>query len=275
MKKLCALFCLSSLISVAAPTVGYGLTGPGPVVVITGGYDSCTRDRAGNVSPFGGNFNGEGVRFVNQMQEKFATIERGVRWVFFCFDKQGTLYVQDSSDNAVEGSDMWDVNFLIDRIERQSENYQRPVYVIGHSHGGWLAMQIALSLRQPLVGGYLATIDPISFIECNAATFADALLGGWGQLEPCRRAPQDMGSWGVNQIKKMIPGGSWRHYYQTNFLPLHSGPMHGPDKSLDMSPFLSLNAGVASTINAHVRIANLSSVWIGLRLSLERDFGLN
>jgi len=253
-----------------------------PVVVVIGGYDSCTYNQAGDISPFGGNFNSEGVRFVNGMQGALATINRGVRWVFSCFSKHSALYAQDNSDHSIAGSDSWDLNLIIDRIERQSENYKRPVYIIGHSHGGWLAMQIALNLRKPLTGGYLATIDPISLVECNAATYADALLwtvlspvGGWEALAPCRRAPGDMGTWGVNQIKKNIPPGSWKHYYQTNFRPLHSGPMSGPDNSLDMSPLLSLNGGAASTLNAHVRIANLSSVWFGLKVSLKRDFGLN
>jgi len=260
----------------------------GPVIVIAGGYDSCVRGANGRPSAFGGNFNTEGVKFVNEVHDKFAAASdrtpagRSVRWVFTCFNKMSELYVQDNSDTSIVQDAAWDLSKVMQRIERQSENYARPVFVVGHSHGGWLAMRIIESMRKPLVNGYLATLDPISFVECNASTFAEAIaltvfLPGvaWNRLAPCRRAPGDISNLTLRQIRSIIPEGSWRNYYQTNFIPLHSGPMNGPDHSMDMSPFFSvMHGGAAKSFNAHIRLSTLSSIWYSLRVSLYMAYGM-
>ncbi len=255
---------------------------PAPVVVITGGYDSCKYDSNGNWSAFAGNFNGEGVRFLNEMhaqweQEQWSrTADRGIRWVFACHDRTGGLYVHGVHDAATSQEPMQDLHPIISRIEQLSENYARPIFVIGHSHGGWLAARLVESFRGTVRHGYLITVDPISFVECNPATYADALLSLgkiWETIRPCRQAPGDFTASTFQQIRRNLGVNRWLSYYQQNFIPLHSGAVPGADTNLDMSPFLSkLKGGVAATWNAHVRIANLRSIWHSARVALENFY---
>ena len=263
---------------------------PSPVIVITGGFDSCTGDGRGGVSAFGGNFNQEGVKFINQLHAHYSSpqvnwrgmTEPGIRWVFTCFNKSSDLYVQGSSDSRISRGAPYDLDIIVSRIEELSENYRRPIYVIGHSHGGWLAMQVVEALRQPISDGILTTVDPISFVECNSATYADAILltsigrpwGGWDRLAPCRRAPGDFTQPDIDRINSRLPPDSWKHYYQQHFLPLHSGDIaNGPSFSSDLTPFFTLLwGGVAKSWNAHIKIANLSTIWHGAQVSLMRRY---
>jgi hypothetical protein len=258
---------------------------PAPVIVVTGGFDSCAYDADGQWSAFAGNFNSAGVALVNELHQNWQnsgwsnTADQGIRWIFGCHDKSGGLYVHASSDAQISDPIM-DLHPIISRIEKLSENYRRPIFVIGHSHGGWLAARVVENLRQPIRNGYLATLDPISFVDCNPAVIADAfwqnagwLPGVWGQLEPCRNAPQDFASNSIAQIRKNLGASRWRSYYQTNFAPLHSGPFHGADTNLDMSPFFSVvHGGAAASWNAHIRISTLSSIWAGLRTAIELTY---
>jgi hypothetical protein len=255
--------------------------------VISGGYNSCVNDRDGNVSPFGSGFTAKGVSFVNEMNDHFreqnwrGLADRGIRWLFTCFNKRSDLYLQSSSDDHVIHGGSWGTHTVLRRVETLSDQYRRPIFLIGHSHGGWLAMQVAEAMRSPLSHGYLATIDPISFVECNAATFADAIsslitgwTGAWGQLAPCQRAPGDFQRQNLERIRTNLDGQPWKHYYQQHFHPLHSGPMHyGPDSSLDFTSFFNIRyGGAASSWSAHTRIAYLSSIWHGLGVSFKRSF---
>lgn len=264
---------------------------PAPLVVLTGGFDSCVSDGDGGISPFGGNFNSEGVKFVNELTDYFSApdvnwrgmSDRGIRWIFSCFNKTSDLFVQSSLDSGPVQGAPYDLDFVLSRIEELSDNYRRPIFVVGHSHGGWLAMQIVEALRQPVSDGFLATIDPISFVECNPATYADAILltgpegpwVGWDRLAPCRQAPGDFSGRDVERIRSRLPAESWKHYYQTHFFPLHSGEIaNGPSFSSDLTPYFSLLwGGVASSWNAHIRIANLSTIWYGLKMTLLHRYG--
>jgi hypothetical protein len=255
---------------------------PAPVIVMTGGYDSCKYDSEGQWSAFAGGFNSAGVGFINELHQDWTnsgwskTADQGIRWVFGCHDKTGGLYVHSSSDASISDPIM-DLHPIISRIENLSDHYQRPIFVIGHSHGGWLAARIMENLRQPIRTGYLATLDPISFVDCNPAVIADAfwqnagwLPGVWGHLDACRDAPRDFTAASIAQIRKNLGGSRWRSYYQTNFSPLHSGPFQGADTNLDMSPFFSvIHGGAAASWNAHIRMSTLSSIWAGLRAAID------
>lgn len=255
-----------------------------PLVVVTGGYDSCVGDRQGGVSPFGSNFTAEGVRMVNELNDYYSSpavdwrgmSDKGIRWLFTCYTKSSDLYYQGSNDDSVKQS--WDLGTIVDRIENLSEGYNRPIFVIGHSHGGWLAMRLMELVRKPIISGFLATIDPISLIECNAGVYADALVmigtgwpgSAWDRIASCRRAPGDFTVADIQRVKNNLGANPWKHYYQTHFVPLHSGVIAGgPDFSLDMTPFFNIMAGgVAASWSAHTRISNLSSIWHALKTSL-------
>lgn len=239
-----------------------------PLVVVTGGYDSCVDDGSGGISPFGSNFTAEGVRLVSELHG----VDPGTRWLFSCFTDTSDLYVWGDEDSGPVYAD--GVYALVDRVGKLSDDYARPIFIIGHSHGGWLAMRLAEALKKPIKTGFLATLDPISFTECNASTYADALFNpwyAWSTTAPCRRAPGDFTAGDIQRIRANLNGNQWKHWWQDHFVPLHSGEIPGgPDFSLNMTPFFSIMSdGAASSWSAHTRIAYLSSIWFGLRQSIE------
>lgn len=259
-----ATFAVATLTTVAVPA-----SAATPVVVVTGGYDSCVEDGNGGVSPFGSNFTAEGVRLVNELHG----VDPGTRWLFSCFTNTSDLFVQSDEDESVVAADgVW---ALVDRVGKLSHDYTLPIFIIGHSHGGWMAMRVAEALKKPIPAGFLATIDPISFPECNASTYADALFNpwyAWSATEPCRRAPGDFTAGDIQRIRANLAGSQWKHWWQDHFVPLHSGEIPGgPDFSINMAPFFSImSGGAASSWSAHTRIASLSSIWFGLRQSIEQ-----
>lgn len=276
----CAL--LASLLTLSLTAHGAPLA---PVIVIAGGYNSCSDDGEGGVSPFGGNFNSRGVEYINSLQAHYSAnnwqgmADRGIRWLFTCFNSHSDLFLQTSSDDRVTNTGAWSIHQIVGRIETLSDRYQRPIFIVGHSHGGWLAMRVVEALRSPIQLGFLATIDPISFPECNASTYADAanaLITGWWpyDISACQQAPGDISSRELTRIRRNLNGNSWKHYWQQHFPPLHSGHIvGGPDSSLDFSSFFSLRyGGVASSWNAHSRISHVASIWFGLEEAFKHAF---
>ncbi len=54
----------------------------------------------------------------------------------------------------------------------RTEAGKRPVILIGHSYGGWLATQAALNLDPAVKVKGIVTIDPISRVHCPVSSFA-------------------------------------------------------------------------------------------------------
>jgi pimeloyl-ACP methyl ester carboxylesterase len=252
---------------------------PAPLVVVDGGWDSCV-----GTSPFGGNSTKAGVQMINDLTNYYkqpdvnwrGMSDHGIRWLFSCFTSTSELYLRGNQDPDVVGGDAWDLNPLLSRIQTLSEDFRRPVIIIGHSHGGWLAMSLAEALPRPIANGFLATIDPISFTECNPSTYWDAAfnLNIWSGTAPCRQAPGDFTPARVERIRANLAGHQWKHYYQTYFAPLHSSDIPGgPDLSLDMSSFFYVvSGGAAASLSAHTRIADLSSIWFGLAQAIKNIY---
>ncbi len=72
--------------------------------------------------------------------------------------------------------------------------------ILGHSYGGWLAMQTAaLLLADRKLVTALLTIDPLSPLECDFKTF-----------KGCQRAPQDIPQETLERVSREV--GSWINY---------------------------------------------------------------
>ena len=98
------------------------------------------------------------------------------------------------------------------------------VFLVGHSYGGWTAMESVLKLdsRSKVVG--LITLDPISRTNCTPAEFLSTGRG-------CLEAPADFGATGLSAIAQR--SGYWGNYYQTASPVLHSGPITGAQNVLE------------------------------------------
>lgn len=267
-----------------------------PVFVAIGGFNTCKRNRSGNLAPEGTGF----VAHIAELQAHAHTlIRRNVRtklgaqidvtpyvrprWVIACHDKAGYLYYRSAQSPSLRRIAYQNLRPLVAAVEAETgDRSQHPVIVAGHSHGGWAAMQLALQLKPKIRLRRLLTIDPISASKCRPRTYWDLLTGGPDGVyafQACLEAPSDITPVQRQKIINRIPNNSWQHFYQRNFLPLHSSAFPGgaqPGFSQDVSPFLDAWLhGAAATHKAHSRIGHLQLIWHSQKVRLESDFRLS
>jgi hypothetical protein len=88
------------------------------------------------------------------------------------------------------------------------------IFIVGHSHAGWLAMKLASSqllLTRTTVPIFLASIDPVSRVTCQRLR------------EPgCREAPRDFTSAELHSLNTRT---SWINLFHQPAVILGSGPM--------------------------------------------------
>lgn len=150
------------------------------------------------------------------------------------------------------------------------------IYFIGHSYGGYTAMNLARNFKDNLWG--LVTIDPISVLDCKASDMVrrpDKTL--MQSHSGCLRAPKDYSSiYSTKRITQKISESNdqifWSNFYQTAFGFLHSSSIEG-----DGIRNVALRDFKAFPINTdhHSQSASHDSVWFHfkakLRESLSRD----
>lgn len=241
-----------------------------PVIVSFSGFNSCT------------SFNGASTPETTKRWTKAAALTNmygngNELWLRSCFDKWGTIhFVSSLSPNTIRTATKDNFQNIFDAILTLSEQGKNPVFMTGHSHGAWLAMQLAYSLPDSVVIPALFTVDPISPNYCSAANYLVAILmpaTAGGTLAGCLQAPPEFDSTARQVILSKLPDRAWRHYYQRNFLPLASSAFAGgaqPHTSMDLSPFLSqFPAGARPSFNAHVGIDELSSIWYSFEVAVQ------
>lgn len=246
-----------------------------PVVVVMGGYSSCVEDENEQKTPRGS------ARWV-RAEEISARYARGAaRWVRTCFDKWGWLYyVTSNQPNIVQYTSLDDPRPFFDAIQTLTEGQGdlHPVYLLGHSHGGWLGMYATWYLPATSKVRMLYTVDPISPAHCTPINYVAALAQPSNSgtfLAGCRRAPTDFTVASRQTINMRLMDRGWRHYYQQNFSPLHSGLFEGsaqPAVSYDVSSFLGSD-GTRPSWNAHSGIDDLDLIWTSFGASIGNDLG--
>lgn len=242
-------------------------TRPNPVIITMGGYNSCGEDIRGNSTPIGNERWTKGAT----LSEKFAGVTS--LWIRSCFDKWGYVrYIWSGEPNIIRATQISDLTGFVSRIAVLSAQGRNPVFMIGHSYGGWMALEIARQLPEHVNVAGISTNDPISPRHCTPLNYVAALGDPIGALAGCRRAPSDITNEMRTQVLARIPTGAWRHYYQRNFIPLASSEFPGsaqPHLSQDLSPFLKLGSGVRPSFNAHTAIDQLSIVWYSFEVSID------
>jgi pimeloyl-ACP methyl ester carboxylesterase len=244
-----------------------------PVFVLVGGNASCASGSFNIASPMGHvaskGTDGMGMEkefklLLSSFEEKRDASEAIVplQWVKSCFrgvrDGRTIVFksIHDrrdlitSVDSVAPGAAIPESEYeawfgpLVAKIKTVSEmgGKERPVLMIGHSFGGWLAMQLVQRLPRGRVRG-LVTFDPISLKHCTPDVYAtsvenyrDALnsrpeeqrdkvnaeaLAVQNSAEGCREFPKDID---VKQLLQFVGADAWFHYYQTKDILLHSGP---------------------------------------------------
>lgn len=203
----------------------------GSLLVLMGGHNSCAADGAGSLSPYG---LGSYPQF-HTLVSRLAASGAPTRTFMACYDRQDRIsYVKSDTPNMLYST-------LADNITNPirgqiAEEAPANVYLIGHSYGGWLGMQTALSLQQQVrtIGG-LYTIDPISPNECSF----------WNPFG-CTSAPSDFSATDLNSLG--TNNRSWINFFENETLFLHSSAI----------PQAHSNYQIAA---AHVDMDTDPSIW--------------
>jgi pimeloyl-ACP methyl ester carboxylesterase len=131
-------------------------------------------------------------------------------------------YADDELGTSVRASGVDEVLDAVRRIATR-DDLPTDVHVVGHSHGGWLAMRLALDTTIPIAS--LTTVDPISYPLCQPEDIAQWALGSlltYRDNPGCQGAPPDLAP-RFGDVRRRV--GRWSHYWQDEFIPLHSGPI--------------------------------------------------
>ena len=201
--------------------------------------------------------------------------------ILSCFNISGNLYYNEIGFSRPYVTEEDPVQTMVDLILEETDEWgpTAPVYFVGHSWGGWLAMQVVKQLGDRVKVGGLITVDPISPDYCSISDYLSA-IADWGMgdaIAGCLVAPPDVApSFRASLVR--ILGRNWFHYYQLDFPFLHSTAFdgaHQPAGSFDMSSFLSIfPGGSRASMFAHAEIAFLSAVWTTAEQLMLNDLGL-
>src|SRR5690606_13425596 len=115
----------------------------------------------------------------------------------------------------------------VDLVSEHASN-ERPVYLVGHSHGGWLVTRLAADLPAAVNVKRLETIDPISYLRCTRDTI---LNGIWRPNPECLRSPSDFDEAELTRIAARSV--SWVNHYQDQCTYLHASEIAQADQNLD------------------------------------------
>ena len=151
------------------------------------------------------------------------------------------------------------------------ENRSIPVYIIGHSYGGWTAMRLVSQLLEnhPEIHSSLRalyTIDPISPLHCSPSTFISAAIES---IPGCQRAPSDISGDERIFIRDHLQG-RWLNFYETQFHRLHSSRM--PELEEDKQSFkIRLEYTNPIFNDAHNLISKDRRIWAMLSKTVLKD----
>jgi hypothetical protein len=218
-----------------------------PYYVILGGNHSCRRALAsmGHESPYETPMY---QNFERNLLDNFKVNFYPIHYLVSCYDKKRKIFYATSQDPttilpAAEQT-------IRDVILSETLPGQR-IILVGHSYGGWLAMQLAADIapQRPIVG--LFTLDPISALQCTPKL-----------LDGCKQAPTDIGPQTQQAIAQSV--GVWENFYQTQTKLLHSSAI----------PAASVNTLVqASHITIHSNAAIWSRVFQADRIQVAPQYG--
>ena len=150
--------------------------------------------------------------------------------------------------------------------EKDKQGVEVSMYVFGHSYGGFTGIHLADRFSKNLVS--LATIDPISMIQCQASTMVKDIYGTITRgHKGCQQAPSDPDSaQSISQLKKFFKESTdekwWINFYQDSFPFLQSGAIVGLPSSAPKN--IKVQRSAFKTIfngDYHSQTARHGGVW--------------
>ncbi len=227
-----------------------------PLIVLSGGFGSCgVGSQAGQDTP-----DPRTMDVYKNLKKIVTDLEKtGVKNIataISCFPvaligaSRSVYYVTSDEPEVVKFGLRQEFYDAVEKLAKSQAG--RVTHIIGHSYGGWNAMQLTKGAVSGMTLASLTTIDPISPVNCrptNIMIHNDP--SGTGQTA-CKEAPSDLTNSERLGIAKKV--GTWSNFYQTDNVTLHSSAM--PEAAVN-----KLVGYSAGTGNAHVAISNNSIVW--------------
>ncbi len=200
--------------------------------VVMGGNGSCGTAQGRNNSPLAISMYPRFAALRDMVQN--STGMRTEHFVLSCFTLAGKLFLTTSDDTQhITAASPGDVEAQVTAL------YQREapahLLIVGHSYGGWLAMQTAKLLDGSISVGTFATIDAISPVKCSI-----------NNLRGCLSAPTDISPAEYAAIGSRAP--RWLNFYGTKTPFLHSSAIA---MAMENTPLSS----------EHTDIDNRQDVW--------------
>jgi len=231
-----------------------------PLFVVMGGYNSCgDANKYINPSPYTMDLY---LPFWEMKEALFN--ERGIdaRYILSCFTEanQNINYVDYTNPDVVVTEPL---AAFTDLVTAAAGKEAGNTYLIGHSHGGWLAMHLAATLADSVQIKHIETIDPISYVECTRDTIVD---WGSGPNPVCLRAPADIDGPAREQIADR--SGRWLNSYQTQSVFLHSTAIPEADENVRLRMTVDMPFGM----DAHSDMDNDSRIWTKISAAVFTDF---
>lgn len=187
-----------------------------PVLAFFGGYTSCGTGDTGD--PFKQDLK---AFFDGAMAKLEAKLGAEPKFVITCYtlSYESILY-RISGEEGVKDK-------LIEGMESDFEDFlgtlENPeLFLVGHSYGGWTAMDVAIKRSPGVKVKAIVTLDPISHTDC---TTNDVIEAAFNPIPGCTRAPEDFSP---EKIKALAEdAGEWLNYWQDKVSFLHSGEIKG------------------------------------------------
>ena len=183
-----------------------------PLMILAGGNQSC------------GDLDLNRIPFTMDMYERFHLLvsqvadKVGAEPTFFitCYAENLDMYY---FTNGTKAGTLIDLDAYWD-IVKQAVKDKKPerTLVVGHSYGGWQAMEMVMAMPGTLPKVDLVTVDPISKAKCH-------YYSPW----ECSHFPSDIDASDRATIAKQTD--SWTNIWQDKTTWLHSGPVDEADSN--------------------------------------------
>lgn len=234
------------------------------ILIGMGGYLSCPDSNLYGATHFSK---------MQDIENALRAQGRDTKKIFSCYDSSAAdiqnLAIHFAMPDGQQRTDniWWYMDLIANEI---NSNPDHDVYLIGHSHGGWLSLKLLNDkiFDRPIKGYF--SIDPISRVECSPTKFAENTVGNiFGRTNPaenpCLKFPYDAGD--LAKIRRNT--GFWKNFYQENSPFLHSGSAPNAENiRKDYGP----ENGFDPINSAHSKIWGDWAVWGDFKYLIENGY---
>ena len=235
-----------------------------PIVVAIGGWNSCEE------TPEQSDKNPAGMRtyapMMNMLNNLEVSLGEALPYMAICLDNSVEFmkfYRSDKPDHLYN----LPLRSVYDTLYDMAREQGRPLVLTGHSFGGWFAMDMARHKPDDIFIDLIATLDPISPVNCNPSDFADSLWSSFSgnsvAIGGCTEAPADFTVGERNLVRESTL--SWVNYYQTeNWTVLKSSaiPESHENYQVTVNDWSDL-------WNSHSKLGENSFVWNDIERRIE------